>query len=89
MARSIWKGSIAFGLVNIPVELHTAVRDTNVDLITAMLEALEKEHEMPGAHGIFTMSPTDHLGLDQRAVVMVTIDWSLDDATTVPIVSVA
>src|SRR5215510_5705008 len=27
MARPIWKGSIAFGLVNIPVELHTAVRD--------------------------------------------------------------
>src|SRR6266849_9717267 len=27
MARSIWKGSIVFGLVNIPVELHTAVRD--------------------------------------------------------------
>ena len=27
MARAIWKGSIAFGLVNIPVELHTAVRD--------------------------------------------------------------
>jgi DNA end-binding protein Ku len=27
MARALWKGSIAFGLVNIPVELHTAVRD--------------------------------------------------------------
>ncbi|MDQ3169662.1 MAG: Ku protein [Acidobacteriota bacterium] len=27
MARSVWKGSIAFGLVNIPVELHTAVRE--------------------------------------------------------------
>lgn len=27
MARSIWKGSLAFGLVNIPVELHTAVRE--------------------------------------------------------------
>ena len=26
MARSIWKGAISFGLVNIPVELHTAVR---------------------------------------------------------------
>ena len=26
MARSIWKGAIAFGLVNIPVEVHTAVR---------------------------------------------------------------
>jgi DNA end-binding protein Ku len=28
MARPIWKGSVAFGLVNIPVELHTAVRDS-------------------------------------------------------------
>src|SRR5262249_36457807 len=28
MARAIWKGSIAFGLVNIPVELYNAVRDT-------------------------------------------------------------
>ena len=27
MARALWKGSIAFGLVNIPIELHTAVRD--------------------------------------------------------------
>jgi DNA end-binding protein Ku len=27
MARAIWKGSIAFGLVNIPIELHGAVRD--------------------------------------------------------------
>jgi DNA end-binding protein Ku len=27
MARAIWKGSLAFGLVNIPVELYSAVRD--------------------------------------------------------------
>src|SRR3954470_11065106 len=27
MARALWKGSISFGLVNIPIELHTAVRD--------------------------------------------------------------
>jgi DNA end-binding protein Ku len=27
MPRSIWKGSIAFGLVNIPIELYSAVRD--------------------------------------------------------------
>ena len=27
MARAIWKGAISFGLVTIPVELHTAVRD--------------------------------------------------------------
>jgi branched-chain amino acid transport system substrate-binding protein len=33
-----------------------------------------------GAHGIFNMSPGDHLGLDQRAAVMVQIvngDWKL------------
>jgi DNA end-binding protein Ku len=27
MARAIWTGSLSFGLVNIPVEVHTAVRD--------------------------------------------------------------
>jgi DNA end-binding protein Ku len=27
MARALWKGSISFGLVNIPIELHTAVRN--------------------------------------------------------------
>jgi DNA end-binding protein Ku len=27
MPRAIWKGSLAFGLVNIPIELHTAVRN--------------------------------------------------------------
>jgi DNA end-binding protein Ku len=26
MARAIWKGSLSFGLVNVPVELHTATR---------------------------------------------------------------
>ena len=27
MPRALWKGSIVFGLVNIPIELHTAVHD--------------------------------------------------------------
>jgi DNA end-binding protein Ku len=27
VARALWKGSLAFGLVNIPIELHTAVRN--------------------------------------------------------------
>jgi DNA end-binding protein Ku len=27
MARAIWTGTLSFGLVNIPVEVHTAVRD--------------------------------------------------------------
>jgi DNA end-binding protein Ku len=28
MPRALWKGAVAFGLVSIPVELHTAVRDS-------------------------------------------------------------
>ena len=30
--RSIWKGSIGFGLVNIPVKLYSAVQDSHLDL---------------------------------------------------------
>jgi DNA end-binding protein Ku len=40
MARALWKGSIAFGLVNIPVELHTAVRDSRPHF--RMLHAKDK-----------------------------------------------
>ncbi|MDQ6680036.1 MAG: ABC transporter substrate-binding protein [Pseudomonadota bacterium] len=41
---------------------------------SALRDALEKTRELHGAHGIFNMSPTDHLGLDQRARVMVKIE---------------
>ena len=30
--RSIWKGSIGFGLVNIPVKLYSGVQNSNLDL---------------------------------------------------------
>lgn len=40
----------------------------------ALRDALEQIKEVPGAHGIFTMSPDDHLGLDNRARVMVKIE---------------
>ncbi|WP_114648973.1 ABC transporter substrate-binding protein [Pseudothauera hydrothermalis] len=46
----------------------------------ALRDALENVKEVPAAHGIFSMSPTDHLGLDQRARVMVQIQngaWKL------------
>ena len=40
----------------------------------ALRDALETVKEVAGAHGVFNMSPTDHLGLDQRARVMVKIE---------------
>jgi len=38
--KAIWKGSIGFGLVNIPVKLYSAVQNSNLDL--DMLD--EKDH---------------------------------------------
>ena len=46
----------------------------------ALRDALENMKEVAGAHGVFTMGPNDHLGLDQRARVMVQIQkgaWKL------------
>jgi len=57
----------------VPVALKTAQPGTP-EFRAALRDALEKIHELPGAHGIFTMSPTDHLGLDQRGRVMVKIE---------------
>nr|MBL8409694.1 ABC transporter substrate-binding protein [Dechloromonas sp.] len=46
----------------------------------ALRDALEATKNVAGAHGVFNMSSGDHLGLDQRARVMVTVQggaWKL------------
>lgn len=46
----------------------------------ALRDALENVKNLPAAHGVFNMTPTDHLGFDQRARVMVKIEggnWKL------------
>jgi branched-chain amino acid transport system substrate-binding protein len=40
----------------------------------ALREAIESTQNVAGAHGVFNLSKTDHLGLDQRARVMATIE---------------
>ena len=57
----------------VPVALKKAKPGT-VEFRIALRDALEQIKEVPGAHGIFSMSPEDHLGLDQRARVMVKIE---------------
>jgi branched-chain amino acid transport system substrate-binding protein len=57
----------------IPVALKKAQPGTPA-FRAALRDALEQVKEAPGAHGIFNMSPGDHLGLDQRARVMVKIE---------------
>jgi len=46
----------------------------------ALRDALETTKNLPAAHGVFNMSANDHLGFDQRARVMVSIQdgtWKL------------
>ncbi|MET0519835.1 MAG: ABC transporter substrate-binding protein [Burkholderiaceae bacterium] len=57
----------------IPVALTKAQPGTPA-FRAALRDALENVKELAGAHGVFNMSATDHLGLDQRARVMVKIE---------------
>lgn len=46
----------------------------------AMRDALEGLKDVRGTHGVYNMSPTDHYGVDKRAVVMVRVqngEWKL------------
>lgn len=56
----------------VPVALKQAQPGT-AEFRAALRDAIEGLKEVKGAHGVFSMTPTDHLGLDQRASVMVTI----------------
>ena len=56
----------------IPVALKKGQPGTK-EFRVALRDALEGVKNAAGAHGIFNMSATDHLGLDQRAAVMIQI----------------
>lgn len=55
-------------------EALKAAKPGTPEFRAALRDALEKVHDVAGAHGIFNMSASDHLGLDQRARVMVAIE---------------
>ena len=56
----------------IPVALKKGQPGTK-EFRAALRDALEGVKHAAGAHGIFNMSASDHLGLDQRAAVMIQI----------------
>jgi branched-chain amino acid transport system substrate-binding protein len=60
-------------LAALPQALKAAQPGTK-EFRAALRDAIEATHEVAGAHGIFNMSAQDHLGLDQRARVMVRIE---------------
>jgi branched-chain amino acid transport system substrate-binding protein len=57
----------------VPVALKKAQPGTP-EFRAALRDALEQTKDVAGAHGVFNMTATDHLGLDQRARVMVKIE---------------
>lgn len=56
----------------VPVALKKAQPGT-AEFRAALRDALESSKNVNGVHGVYNMSATDHLGLDQRATVMVKI----------------
>jgi len=65
----------------VPVALKKAPPGTPA-FRAALRDALENTKNVAGAHGVFNMTPTDHLGLDQRARVMVKIEngtWKVQE----------
>jgi branched-chain amino acid transport system substrate-binding protein len=63
----------------VPLALKKA-RPGTKEFRAALRDALEGLKNVVAAHGVFNMSPQDHLGFDQRARVMVTVQdggWKL------------
>ncbi len=64
----------------IPIALKKAQPSNLVEFRAALRDALEGLKDIAGAQGIYNMSPSNHNGLDDRAVVMVKIEnhsWKL------------
>eukprot|EP01036_Dinobryon_divergens_P059779 gene59779-79736_t len=57
----------------VPIALKKAQPGTP-EFRAALRDALEQTKDVAGAHGVFNMTAQDHLGLDQRARVMVKIE---------------
>jgi branched-chain amino acid transport system substrate-binding protein len=63
----------------IPAALKKAQPGTK-EFRAALRDALEAVKNLPVAHGVFNMGPTDHVGFDQRSRVMVKVEggaWKL------------
>lgn len=78
MARSIWKGSISFGLVNVPVELYSTTQDKSVRFHTLTKDGkcrlrqklycpdTKKEYDYSQTAKGFEISPEKYVVLDRK-----------------------
>jgi len=74
-----WDAGLLFANA-VPVALKKAKPGTK-EFRAALRDAIEGTKELYVSQGVFNMTPSDHLGLDQRARVMVKIEggkWALE-----------
>jgi len=57
----------------IPAALKTGAKPGTAEFRKALRDAIENIKDLPASQGVFTMSPTEHAGFDQRARVMVKV----------------
>lgn len=57
----------------VPAALETGAKPGTPEFRKALRDALEQVKDLPASQGVFTMSPQDHAGLDERARVMVKV----------------
>ena len=57
----------------IPRALKTGAKPGTPEFRSALRDALEQVKDLPASQGVFTLSPTDHAGLDERGRVMVKV----------------
>jgi branched-chain amino acid transport system substrate-binding protein len=82
-AVSPFAGYSEDGLLLIQAAVPAAVKAGNPGteaFRVALRDALEKTHDLVGTHGVYSMSPTDHNGMDDRARVLVQVvngQWQL------------
>ena len=62
-----------YGLMMQGVLPDLVIASSEAKVRRALRDALESTRELPDTNGVVNMSSTDHLGLDQRARVMVEI----------------
>jgi branched-chain amino acid transport system substrate-binding protein len=63
----------------IPVAIKAA-RPGTAEFRSALRDALEQITELPGAQGVYNITPADHSGFDERGRVLITVDdggWKL------------
>lgn len=78
LAGTAWDGWVLLQAA-IPVALKSGAPGTP-EFRAALRDALENTKDLVGVHGVYTMTPDDHTGLDDRARVLITVkdgDWVL------------